>query len=183
MAFEMPLFSGAESLGIGAGLSAMSAGISAHHAPMDFSYHGWTDAGHSDPYSSGHSDFSGHSSATSNASNHTNAQHSSEADCYRPIKGPYPIPKPPPYPRPGPDPTPGKPINNPFIPRHDPMNVPGGSAQMAGNSKGFGAVAEVHTPIKIGGHPVIVGTDITAGGAYNHPRVLGGGMQVAIPLQ
>lgn len=47
-ALAIPLFEGTGALGLaGAGAAGLGAAAMAHHAPIDFSFHGWPDASHS----------------------------------------------------------------------------------------------------------------------------------------
>ena len=66
---------------------------------------------------------------------------------------------------------------------HDISNPINTSMQIVGNDRGFGAIADVQIPIKMGNQGVTTDTYLSAGGLYNHPQILGGGMMVTIPIK
>jgi len=51
-----------------------------------------------------------------------------------------------------------------------------------GTSKGFGAALHTQIPIDVSGHNIIPGAGLVVGGSYAHPHVVGGGVDVTIPI-
>lgn len=52
----------------------------------------------------------------------------------------------------------------------------------AGNSHGFGAVAQTQVPLEVGHQTLLPGANVTVAGPYGHPQVVGAGVSLEIPI-
>lgn len=180
-------FSGAEALGLGA--LAGGAVIAHNSAPIDLNYHGWTDYGstpfHAPPPHANTGEIGIYHPPIDPKHPDQPADHDISDPYARNFhqSGPAKINVPPKI-------VVDKPVNKPppasispypgFKPTLPPIKT---SFQVIGNSKGFGAGIETQMPLKAGNQEIIPSAYVLGGGPYGHPQVIGGGINVTVPIK